>query len=765
MKSMGSLTCVFSWNINGLPCFVASSNCDMPVTALRAIFDPVVDLNDRQLFINRELSWLAFNERVLSEARNTSIPLHERIKFLGITAGNLDEFFMVRVAGIKQQMLQGGVAELAADGMTPGEQLNAISDKTHAMVFEQYRCWQQLLPLLAANGLTLLSRTELNTEQKAAAKTFFQNQVFPALTPLAVDPGHPFPHLKNKSLNLAVLLRRESRRRKKEVGAESSLAVVQVPAVLPRLVTLPASTGQAFLLLEELIAQQAGELFPGYVVESVNAFRVTRNWDLNVDEEESEDLLSSIQQELRRRDRGAGVRLEIDERATSALEGQLGAALKLSAGDVYRVGGPLQLQDLTALSDFDSKSENRVEPFVPATPAFLRDVDSMIATVGQRDILLHHPYESFDPVVRFIEEAADDPNVLAIKQTLYRTTGDSPIGRALVRASENGKQVAVLVELKARLDEANNILWARRMEDNGVHVVYGLLGLKTHCKVTLVVRREGTGIRRYVHLGTGNYNSHTARLYTDLSYFTARTEIAEDVTALFNYLTGYATPPTWKKLAVAPITLSNRVLELIERETAKAKKGEPGRIIAKLNSLVDPATIRALYAASQAGVEIDLMVRGICCLRPGLPGVSERIRVTSVVDRFLEHSRVCVFGTGAQTEVYLSSADWMPRNFLRRVEVMFPIDDPQLKARLLDEVLGIALKDNVKARVLGVDGTYAPVPLQLDGQAIRSQQVLLELARRQAELRPVETQLVRHVAPPTEKVEVPRSSPGTGTGG
>ncbi|MFT3835370.1 MAG: polyphosphate kinase 1 [Myxococcaceae bacterium] len=740
----------------------------MPVTALRAIFEPVVDLNDRQLFINREASWLAFNERVLSEARNTTIPLHERIKFLGITASNLDEFFMVRVAGIKQQMQQGGVAELFADGMTPGEQLQAISERTHTMVHEQYKCWQQLLPQLAANGLLLLSRTELSAEQKTAAKTWFQNQVFPALTPLAVDPGHPFPHLKNKSLNLAVLLRRETRRRKKEVGGETALAVVQVPAVMPRLVALPSQSGQAFLLLEELISLHAGDLFPGFVVDSVSAFRVTRNWDLNVDEEESEDLLSSIQQELRRRDRGAGVRLEIDEKATSALEGQLAAALKLSAADVYRVGGPLQLQDMSSLSDFDPKPENRVEPFVPATPAQLRDIDSMIAAVGQKDILLHHPYESFDPVVRFLEEAADDPNVLAIKQTLYRTTGDSPIGRALVRASENGKQVAVLVELKARLDEANNIIWARRMEDNGVHVVYGLLGLKTHCKVTLVVRREGTGIRRYVHLGTGNYNSHTARLYTDLSYFTARQDIAEDVTALFNHLTGYATPPAWKKLAVAPTTLANKVLELIERETNKAKKGEPARIIAKLNALVDPATIRALYAASQAGVEIDLMVRGICCLRPGIPGVSERIRVTSVVDRFLEHSRVCVFGTGNNPDVYLSSADWMPRNFLRRVEVMFPIDDPQLKARLLDEVLGIALKDNVKAKVLNRDGVYSPVPLQLDGQAIRSQQVLLELARKQAELRPVEAQVVRHVAPPTtvaEKVEVPRTSPGTGTSG
>jgi polyphosphate kinase len=386
--------------------------------------------------------------------------------------------------------------------------------------------------------------------------------------------------------------------------------------------------------------------------------------------------------------------------------------------------------------------------------------------VGKRDILLHHPYESFDPVVRFIEEAADDPNVLAIKQTLYRTTGDSPIGRALVRASENGKQVAVLVELKARLDEANNIAWARRMEDNGVHVVYGLIGLKTHCKVTLVVRREGSGIRRYVHLGTGNYNSVTARLYTDLSLFTARVEIADDVTALFNLLTGYSNPPQWKRLAVAPMSLHQKVLGLIEEQTNRAKKGEPSRIVAKLNALVDPATIRALYAASQAGVDIDLLVRGICCLRPGIPGVSERIRVVSVVDRFLEHSRAMAFGVGDKTEVFLSSADWMPRNFQRRIEVMFPVEEPALKARVLEEALGVGFKDNVKARQLANDGAYLPVPLTLDGNTVRSQIVLLEMARRGAEPKATEP-VLRHVASPvaTAPVEPVRQAPGTGTTG
>ncbi len=712
------------------------------------------------------MSWLAFNERVLAEARNGTLPMLERLKFLSISSGNLDEFFMVRVAGLKQQ-LTGGVTELPADGWLPAETLAAISERTHVMVTEQGRIWlRELLPLLAANGLHVLERNEMTADQKMAAKALFQSSVFPALTPLAIDPGHPFPHLRNKSLNLAVTLRRDSRRRKKETATETSLAVVQVPSVLPRLVPLPSASGSAFLLLEELIAAHVGDLFPGYAVAQVAAFRLTRNWDLNVDEEESEDLLASIQQELRRRDRGAAVRLELDHDAKPELESQLTLALKLSPQDVYRVSGPMQLSDLNALGDIAARSENRVEPFQPAIPLALRDVESMFEVIAKRDILLHHPYESFDPVVRFIEEAAEDPNVLAIKQTLYRTTGDSPIGRALVRASENGKQVAVLVELKARLDEANNIAWARRMEENGVHVVYGLIGLKTHCKVSLVVRREGDGIRRYVHLGTGNYNPVTARTYTDLSLFTARQEIADDATALFNLLTGYSNPPVWKRLAVAPMNLHQRVLGLIDEQAQKAKRGEPARIVAKMNALVDPATIRALYAASQAGVDVDLLIRGMCCLKPGVPGVSDRIRVVSIVDRFLEHSRVMAFGVGDKTEVFLSSADWMPRNFLRRIETMFPVEDPLLKARLLEEVIGLGLKDNVKARQLMNDGTYVPVPLQLDGQTVRSQMVLLELARRGGEPKVTEP-VLRHVASPvaTQPVEPPRAPTGTGTTG
>jgi polyphosphate kinase len=687
-----------------------------------------VDTQDRHLFFNRELSWLAFNERVLDEAMAGAVPLHERLKFLSISAANLDEFFMVRVAGLKQQ-LQIGVVEQSADGMLPAEQLVAISERVHRMVELQYEVLNQhLLPALEAVGIRVLTQDNVNVEQRAAMKAYFHSSVFPALTPLAVDPAHPFPHLRNKSLNVALVVRRADRRRKKET-AESSLAVVQVPIVLPRLVPLPAKSGQDYILLEQLISAHATDLFPGFVVEESGSFRVTRNWDLNLDEEEAEDLLWLIQQELRRRDRGNAVRLEVDHRVSASLEARLVSALKLSRSDVYRASGPLQLSDLTALSELDVRPEHHDEPFVPVVPSVFNDSESIFAALDRRDCLLHHPYESFDPVVRFLEEAADDPNVLAIKQTLYRTSGDSPIGRALVRASENGKQVAVLVELKARLDEANNIAWARRMEENGVHVVYGMVGLKTHSKVTLVVRRNAGGIKRYVHIGTGNYNPSTARQYTDFSLFTVRSEIADDVSALFNLLTGYSVEPHWKRLAVAPSTLQRTVLELIERETNKAKKKERALIRAKLNSLVDAKVIRALYEASQAGVEVLLNVRGICCLKPGVTGVSTGIRVISVVDRFLEHARVFAFGAEDAADVFISSADWMPRNFHRRIEVMCPVEDPVIKKRLLHEAFEIPLQDNVKARALQPDGTYLAVDAA-GAAPFRSQSALLELARR-----------------------------------
>ncbi len=703
---------------------------------------PALEPHNPRLFINRELSWLEFNTRVLEEARSPRLPILERLKFHHIFASNLDEFFMVRVAGLKQQIL-GGVADAPADGLLPSEQLAAVSARVYELVEVHDAVWREgILPGLAAAGLHLVPPREMMPEQRQRAREHFVEDVFPALTPLAVDPGHPFPHLRNKSLNLAVLLQREGRRRRR--AQAQLIAVVQVPAVLPRVVRLPSASAEAFALLEEIIGEHVRDLFPGYAVTEAVPFRVTRNWDLNYDEEESEDLLSTIQAELRRRDRGAAVRLEISAAATAELERELARALKLDASDVYRVGAPLQVGDLLALGDGDPRPELRVEPFTPNVPPSLQDGERVASVVAKADVLLHHPYESFDPVVRFIEEAAEDPAVLAIKQTLYRTSGDSPFVRALSRAADNGKQVTALVEIKARFDEANNIAWARRLEEAGVHVVYGFIGLKTHCKVALVVRREHDGIRRYVHLGTGNYNPQTARQYTDLSFLSAREDLADDVSALFNMLTGYSEPPEWKRLAVAPFGLGERLIALIDREAERARAGRDGRIIAKVNALVDPDVIRALYGASSAGVEIDLLVRGICCLRPGVPGVSERIQVTSVVDRFLEHSRVFVFGTGGDAECYLSSADWMPRNLHRRVEVMLPVEDPLLRARIVDEILRPQLREDARAWRLQTDGTYLRIPAGGDG--IDTQQVLLDGTRRLAPSR-VRTPVVR-AAPP-----------------
>jgi polyphosphate kinase len=701
-------------------------------------------LDDPSLFINREMSMLAFQRRVLEEAEDKSLPVYERLKFLSILASNLDEFFMVRVAGVKQQ-LQGGVLEKSADGKLPQEQLAAIGVAAQQLVAEQYRVYNDfLVDLLQIANTRILSGIDLSPEQQQAAKEYFASTVFPALTPLAVDPGHPFPHLRNKSLNVALFLRRKiakQRRGKRQQQqqpeggpGELSLAVVQMPTVLPRLVKLPSKEGDAYLPLEELIATQAAELFPGFNVVEGAFFRVTRNWDINIDEEESEDLISAVQEELRRRDRGTAVRVEFSAGASEELERTLCRALHIDPYEVYRVPGPLQLQDLMSLSEGDTRPELFVEPLNAAMPAAFKDVEvPTFSILRDKDILLHHPYESFEPVARFIEEAADDPNVLAIKQTLYRTSWNSPFVRALSRAAENGKQVAVLVEIKARFDEANNIAWARRLEDSGVHVVYGLIGLKTHCKVCLVVRREGNNaIRRYIHLGTGNYNPQTARAYTDLSLFTARPEIADDVSALFNMLTGLSDAPKWKRIAVAPMTLQERFLFLIGREAERARKGEAARIIAKMNALVDPMVIKALYEASAAGVEIDLIVRGMCALRPGVPGVSERIRVTSIVDRFLEHSRIFVFGAGNNTEVYLASADWMTRNFVRRIEVLFPVEDPANKQRVLEEIIGTYLADNQKSRRLQADGTWVRADAN-GANPVRAQQALLHAAHQAAE--------------------------------
>jgi polyphosphate kinase len=681
-----------------------------------------------QLFLNRELSWLEFNDRVLEEACDPQTPLAERFKFQAIVSSNLDEFFMVRVAGVKQQ-ISGDVVEAGPDGLLPVEQLSGISKKVHEMVARQYHNWRhEIAPALTEKaGLRILSSRELSAAQRAVVHEHFRKQVWPVLTPLAVDQGHPFPALRNRSLNLVILLHRE---REKPASRHSIIAVVQVPAVLSRLVELPAEAPMrsAFILLEDVIGMHVGDLFPGFQVASCSPFRVLRNFDLSIDEEEAEDLLKTIQKELRRRERGQAVRLSIAESAPAEVVSFLRHALRLEKEDTYSIDGPLNLADLMPLYGREEMQALRDEPFSPQIVPQLKEYEDIFQVIREQDILLHHPYESFEHVIDFISEAADDPNVLALKQTLYRTSADSPIVRALARAAENGKQVTAVVELKARFDEGPNIAWARVLEEAGVHVVYGLVGLKTHCKMSLVVRREGESIRRYVHLSTGNYNPFTARLYSDLSLLTAREAIADDVGALFNLITGYSSPPSWKRISVAPLGLEQRIIELIDRE---ASFGAQGRIIAKMNSLVGANVIRALYRASQAGVQIDLIVRGICCLRPGVPGTSDNIRVTSVVDRFLEHARIFYFKSGGKDDVFLSSADWMPRNFIRRVEIMFPIDDHALKSRLIEEVLAIALADDVKARRLLPDGRYERVrPRLAEGaEPVRSQMRFIELAR------------------------------------
>jgi polyphosphate kinase len=680
-------------------------------------------LADPRFFINRELSWLSFNERVLEEGLDAQVPALERLKFLAIASGNLDEFFMIRVAGLKQQLV-GHVEESGPDALSPGETLAAVSSRCHEMVARQYRALLgDVLPNLDRAGVRLLHTSQLPPEADQFVAAYFAREVFPVLTPIALDPGHPFPHLRNKSLNLAARFGANA------PGGRLRYGVVPVPSVLPRLVEVPDAGRRSYVLLEDVIARYVVQLFPGMPVEGCWAFRVTRNWDIAIDEEEAEDLLVTIEREVRRRDRGSAVRLEIAAAAEQHLSEYLVRALKLGAADVYRLDGPLNVPDLLPLLGRIEQKELHDEPFTPVIPPAIGDGErDLFRLIRERDVLLHHPYESFDPVVSFIEAAAEDPQVLAIKMTLYRAGKDSPIVRAMQRAAENGKQVTALVELKARMDEEANILWARALEQSGVHVVYGLIGYKTHCKVLLVVRREAGGLRRYVHLGTGNYNPGTARLYSDLSFFTAKDDFGADATSVFNLLTGYSKPLQWRKFKVAPLTLKTSVVDMIDREAEIAKVSGKGRIIAKMNSLADSDVIRALYRASQAGVQIDLVVRGICCLRPGVPGVSERIRVISIVDRYLEHSRIWFFDAGGRREAWCTSADWMPRNFIRRVEVAFPIDDPALRDRIVDEILVTQLADNVKSRVLLADGRYERAPLT--GTPLRSQERFMALARR-----------------------------------
>src|SRR4051812_14698535 len=681
-------------------------------------------------YLNRELSWLEFNARVLEEAADPGNPVLERLKFLAIVSSNLDEFFEVRVAGLQEQIYAGlEPQDFPADGLAPTEQLDRINARAHRLVADQYELLhRELIPQLRQNGIEWVRLEGLTPAERGYVDHLFTSSVYPVLTPLAIDPGHPFPHVHNKSLNIALLVERKNAAQLQEL-----FAVVQVPAVLDRVVVLPGSAERTrFVLLEDIIAANLGRLFGGFRVLGHTVFRVTRNTDLAFDEDDAEDLLQSIEENLRQRMRGDAVRLEISETADARFVQMLVTALDLHARDVYRVTGPIDVTGFMALHRMDGFRTLRDEPLVPGVPAAFAGGTDVFELIRAQDILVHHPYESFGSVVNFIERAADDPQVLAIKQTLYRTSGGSPIIRALERAAQNGKQVTALVELKARFDEENNILWARSLEHAGVHVVYGVVGLKTHCKVALVVRREPDGIRRYVHLSTGNYNPTTARIYTDLGLFTARPEFGEDASELFNLLTGYSQGRRWRRFLVAPLGLREQVVKLIGREGRNAALGRSARIIVKMNALVEPTVIDALYRAAQAGVKIDLIVRGTCCLRPGIPGLSENIRVISIVDRFLEHSRICYFDNAGDPEVFLGSADWMPRNFYRRIELMFPVEDARLKARLINQLLPVVLKDNVKARELRSDGSYVRLAPEEGQEPIRSQAVFQMLARESA---------------------------------
>jgi len=659
------------------------------------------------IYFNRELSWLAFNRRVLEQAQSDRHPLLERVGFLAIVTNNLDEFFEIRVAGLMQQ-LDSGVAEPGPDGLQPREQLRRIRALVDTLLADQYRCWnEQILPALAAEGILFKSPADLTPRELSWVRAYFHEQVYPVMTPLALDQSHPFPQLGNKTLNIVVALDNPA-----TAVIEKSIAILPVPRILPRLVTIaPGGRGPVrTIMLSDIIKLCAVELFPGYRLTHAHAFRVTRNSDLYIDEEESENLLKKIEEELRNLRRGAAVRLEVEDGVDPDLFSTLCAHLDLTRDYVFKLKGPINPVRLQSLADLP-RPDLKFPPFTPVNASPLHDTTQIFDSLRRQDVLLHHPYDSFTPVVDFVEQAARDPQVVALKQTFYRTSGDSPLVRALIEASRNGKQVTALVELKARFDEANNIQWARQLEEAGVHVVYGLIGHKTHCKMCLVVRREGRRMVHYAHLGTGNYNPRTARYYTDLSYFTTRATITRDVAHLFNALTGFGRSPRFRHLLVAPYNLHRRLKTLIAREARHALAGRPARIIAKMNSLVDEEIINALYAASQAGVKIDLIVRGTCCLVPGVPGLSENIAVRSLVGRFLEHVRVVYFENAGGAPVILAgSADWMPRNFFRRVEVLFPILDPRLRRWVVEELFPIELRDTTNTRLLQPDGSYVPVP-------------------------------------------------------
>ncbi len=681
------------------------------------------------VYANRELSWLAFNRRVLEQARNEANPLLERTKFLAIVSSNLDEFFEIRIAGLLQQKDSAG-GEPSFDGLSPSEQLKRAFVEIEQLVQDQYHCWhKQLLPALAKEKITFKTGGELTTAELAWVQEYFTRQVHPVLTPLAIDQSHPFPEIGNKTLNVIVTLDNPD-----NPDQENLTAILPVPRILPRLVqVLPDKSGvQIFIFLSEVIKLGAGALFPGYRIRSAHAFRVTRNSDLYIDDEEADNLLKKIEEELRNLRRGAAVRLEIEAEMPEPVYQLLCEHFQLAAEFVFKLAGPLNLVRMMSLSDLVDRPDLKYPVFVPVELPGLRVASSVFTVIQGGDVLLHHPYESFTPVVDFVQQAARDPGVLAIKQTLYRTSGDSPIIGALIEAAHNGKQVTALVELKARFDEANNIRWARELEEAGVHVVFGLVGHKTHCKCSMVVRQEADGIRRYVHLGTGNYNPKTARLYTDLSLLTCNPEITDEVAQLFNALTGFARSPEFKHLIVAPFNLHSRIQELIAIEATHAAAGRPARIIAKMNKLVDKVTIDNLYAASQAGVQIDLIVRATCCLVPGVKGLSDNIRVRNIVGRYLEHSRIFFFENGGTPLLYCGSSDWMTRNFFRRVESLFPVYQPDLRARILQDLLPAELRDNVDARELQPDGTYVP-PVRKEGEAdFSAQKYFIAAAQKRA---------------------------------
>jgi polyphosphate kinase len=671
-------------------------------------------------FINRELSWLEFNQRVLDEALDPANPLLERLKFFTIVSSNLDEFFEVRVAGLKQE-IESGQGERSDDGLTARETFQAIVSRVRRMVADQYECWREnLLPALAKHNIRTLEMDDLTAADLGWLEEYYLTKIRPVLTPLAIDPAHPFPQLLNKSLNLMVRL--EMAPRDGNGPLHKHLAVVQCPAILPRLIQLPRDDARRdYVFLSHLIGRFIADLFPGTKILGCWPFRVTRNSELYIDEEDSSNLLKAVEIELHNRRKGDAVRLEIDHNCPEQIQAALLKTFRLTEDDLYLINGPVNPTRLMMLYQGDHSPELRDPPFVAPVARALRGREDIFAAIRERDVLLHHPYENFNSVVEFLERAAQDENVFTIKITLYRTGGDPRIIGALMNAVNNGKQVTAVVELRARFDEANNIQWTRQLEENGVHVVYGLVGLKIHAKVALVVRSEGGQIRRYVHLATGNYNPTTARFYTDIGLLTCKPEFGEDATNLFNLLTGICQFQGMKKLIVAPFDLQARLLQLIEREIGHAQKGIPAKIIARMNSLVEPALIEALYRASQAGVKIDLIVRGICCLRPGFKGVSENITVRSIVDRFLEHSRIYYFENARQSEVFAGSADWMPRNLFRRIEVVFPIEDGNLRERVISEILAVTLADNVKARFLDADGTYRRAK-QFNGEKKRRSQ-------------------------------------------